>query len=107
MGQEMQSKGVILYGSEWTGWVPEEWCGGPNAGDLEASSYSINNIVVQGTVVQGPEPAKCNSPAPTPVPVPVPTAPTPSSGCSCGCEGSDLEACVRACPSAAYAECVA
>lgn len=110
--QEMQSKGVILYGSEWTGWVPDEWCGGPNAGDLEASTYNINNIVVQGSVVQGPEPAKCDSPAPVPVPtpaptpVPVPPPPTPSSACSCGCEGSDLEACVRACPSDAYSQCV-
>lgn len=56
---EMQSKGVILYGSEWTGWVPEDTCGGPNAGDLDASSYSINNIIIQGSVVQGPEPTRC------------------------------------------------
>lgn len=55
--EEMQSKGVVIYGSEWTGWVPEEWCG--TDGDLEASSYSISNIVVQGSVVQGPEPQKC------------------------------------------------
>lgn len=114
---EMQSKGVILYGSEWTGWVPDEQCGGPNPGDLDASSYSISNVVVQGVVVQGPEPSKCNVPTPpppTPVPVPVPIpvpaplpTPIPSPGtCTCGCTGSDLEACVRACPTDSYASCV-
>lgn len=107
---EMNSKGVILYGSEWTGWVPHDTCGGPNPGDLDASSYSIDNIVVKGTVVQGPEPSKCSSPAPTPVPTPAPTPvpppPTPSSTCTCGCEGSDLEACVKACPSDTYQACV-
>jgi len=56
---EMQSKGVVLYGSEWTGWVPDEWCGGPNGGDLDASSYIVSNIVVSGSVVQGPEPTRC------------------------------------------------
>jgi hypothetical protein len=56
---EMQSNGVILYGSEWTGWVPGDHCGGPNPGDLEASSYSISNLVISGTVVQGPEPTRC------------------------------------------------
>lgn len=60
IANEMQNKGVVLYGSEWTGWVPDEWCGGPNGGDLEASSYSVTNLVVQGTVVQGPEPTKCS-----------------------------------------------
>lgn len=59
--QEMQSKGVVVYGSEWTGWVPEEWCGSDGSdSDLAASSYSISNIVVQGSVVQGPEPTKCS-----------------------------------------------
>jgi len=56
---EMQSKGVVIYGSEWEGWVPEEWCG--TAGCLECSSYSISNMVVSGSVVQGPEPSRCQS----------------------------------------------
>jgi hypothetical protein len=54
---EMQSKGVLLYGSEWTGWVPEEWCG--SSGCLDCSTYSIDNLVVQGSVVQGPTPRSC------------------------------------------------
>jgi len=114
---EMQGKGVVLYGSEWTGWVPEDTCGGPNAGDLDASSYSINNIVVQGSVVQGPEPSKCNNPVPpppTPVPMPIPTpdptpvpTPVPTPGtCTCGCTGADLEVCIRGCPADSFATCV-
>lgn len=57
--QEMESKGVLIYGSEWTGWVPVEDCG--TSGCLECSSYSISNIVVQGSVVQGPIPRTCGS----------------------------------------------
>jgi len=56
---EMQSKGVVIYGSEWTGWVPSAHGCSDVDGDLAGSSYSISNIVVQGSVVQGPTPRMC------------------------------------------------
>jgi len=100
---EQQSKGLLIYGSEWTGWVPEEWCG--TAGCLECSSYSISNLQVHGTVVQGPEPTKCGGPDPVPVPIPVPVpvpapvpvpVPSPSPGT---CPGGSLAVCIAGCPS--------
>jgi len=102
--QNMESKGVIGYGSEWTGWVPtSDHCDG-NAGCLSCSSYSIDNIVIKGKVVQGPTPTKCqgSQPEPTPVPSPVPSpvpdspvpVPTPSN-----CPGGDLVSCITQCPS--------
>lgn len=56
----MASPGAIIYSSQWTGWVPGS-CGGD--GNLGASSFSVSNLKIQGKIVQGPEPAKCNEPA--------------------------------------------
>merc|ERR1711953_1600331 len=71
----MSQYGAVFYSSQWTGWVPGS-CGGD--GNLGASSFSVSNLRITGTVVQGPEPRKC-SPAPTPtptvLPTPVPTTP--------------------------------
>lgn len=101
--QNMESKGVIGYGSEWTGWVPtSDACDG-TAGSLSSSSYSINNIVLKGKVVQGPTPTKCAG-SPTPEPTPTPTAvpvpvPTPTPSPSNQCPGGDLVSCINQCPS--------
>merc|ERR1711881_478220 len=110
----MSQYGAVIYSSQWTGWVPGS-CGGD--GNLDASSFSVSNLRITGTVVQGPEPRKC-SPAPTPPtpspPSPLPPKPTPSPSPSpSGCPGGSLAACIRLCPSdpAAYqictTECVA
>lgn len=56
------SKGGVLYSSEWVGWVPvTDQCGG-NAGDgpLGASHFTVSNLKVTGSVVQGPQPRKCS-----------------------------------------------
>lgn len=62
----MQNKGVVLVGTEWTGWVAlSEEC---NSGDanreneegLARSSFSISNLVIMGSPVQGPTPQKCS-----------------------------------------------
>merc|ERR1712139_236026 len=56
-----QSKGGIIYSSQWTGsWVPADFCGG-GPGDLGGSRFRISNLQVSGSVVQGPEPTKCGS----------------------------------------------
>lgn len=56
MGDQLKQHGAVLYSSQWTGWVPGN-CGGD--GNLGASSFSVSNLKIQGTVVQGPEPKRC------------------------------------------------
>merc|ERR1712039_981084 len=53
------SKGAIIYSSEWTGWVPVDDCG--TSGDLASSHFSVSNLKIKGSVVQGPTPTKCAS----------------------------------------------
>jgi len=60
MKQMHEERGTVIYSSEWTGWVPVDDCG-TNPGDLYGSSVTISNLVVSGSVVQGPEPTKCQS----------------------------------------------
>lgn len=56
-----QSKGAVIYSSQWTGaWVPADFCGG-GPGDLDGSHFRISNLRISGSVVQGPEPTKCGS----------------------------------------------
>lgn len=94
-----EQKGAVIYSSQWTGWVPVSDCGG--SGNLYGSSFTVSNLKISGTVVQGPEPTKCGgngpSPAPGPAPPPHPApapppapAPTPNGGHCCwgGC-GND------------------
>lgn len=78
------SRGAVIYSSQWTGaWVPADFCGsGP--GDLDGSHFTISNLRVSGTVVQGPEPQKCSGPQPSPSPSPVPS---PSPGGWQPCNG--------------------
>jgi len=54
------SKGAVFYSSEWQGWVPVEDCG--TSGDLSSSHFSVSNLQISGSVVQGPTPTKCASP---------------------------------------------
>jgi len=54
-----ESKGAVIYSSEWVGWVPVDDCGG--GGDLESSHFSISNLRIKGQVVQGPTPRACSS----------------------------------------------
>merc|ERR1719446_1462726 len=72
-----ESKGAVIYSSQWTGsWVPADFCGG-GPGDLDGSHFAVSNLRISGSVVQGPEPQKCSGPQPSPSPSPSPT-PTPS-----------------------------
>jgi len=55
-----QSRGAVIYSSQWTGWTPT--CPGQGSsgnGNLGGSSFSISNLRITGTVVQGPVPASC------------------------------------------------
>lgn len=83
----MKARGAVIYSSQWTGWVPGDWCG--NSGDLWSSVYTVKNLKITGRVVQGPEPTKCHpdTPAPTPRPTPPPAPrPTPAPTRPGGCE---------------------
>jgi len=53
-----ESKGAVIYSSEWTGWVPVEDCG--TSGDLGSSHFKVSNLRITGSVVQGPVPRKCS-----------------------------------------------
>lgn len=57
VAQQYSSRGAVIYSSQWVGWVPIESCG--TSGDLGASSFSIKNLRITGSVVQGPTPARC------------------------------------------------
>ena len=95
------TKGAVIYSSIWSGWEPDSDCGANDPGALPTSQYSVSNLRINGTVVQGPEPAKCSTPPPPqppappspspPSPPPSPSPPSPSpSGVCCynpGCTG--------------------
>merc|ERR1712066_674947 len=103
MADEMAKYGAVIYSSQWVGWVPGS-CGGD--GNLQASSFSVSNVKITGTVVQGPEPTLCNPPkTPTPTPAPTVPAPTPSPS---GCPGGSISSCMHLCPGGSdFETCVA
>jgi len=70
-------KGAVIYSSIWSGWEPDSDCGPNDPGALPTSEYSVSNLRINGTVVQGSEPAKCSSPPPSPPPSPSPSPPSP------------------------------
>merc|ERR1711918_199446 len=98
-----EEKGAVIVSTMWVGWVPEDQCGGSSGeSELEASNFSVTNLKISGSVVQGPTPAECGAPAPSPPPSPTPTpTPTPS-----GCPGGSLDACIDLCPADIFAACV-
>ena len=51
------TQGAVIYSSQWVGWVPVSDCG--TSGDLNSAKFSISNLVINGTVVQGPTPTLC------------------------------------------------
>jgi len=54
-----ESKGAVIYSSEWSGWVPVEDCG--TSGNLPGSHFSVSNLRIKGSIVQGPTPRACGS----------------------------------------------
>lgn len=57
LSEAYKSSGAVIYSSQWTGWVPLESCG--TYGNLDSSYFSIRNLKITGTVVQGPIPRLC------------------------------------------------
>lgn len=54
-----QQHGAVIYSSEWTGWVPVADCG--TSGDLDSSHFTVKNLRIKGSVVQGPTPRACSA----------------------------------------------
>jgi len=69
--QQYEERGAVIYSSIWTGWVPVADCGSGGGGDLANSAFTVSNLTISGTVVQGPQPTACGGP-PTPPPPPPP-----------------------------------
>jgi hypothetical protein len=81
--QRNEAHGSVIYSSLWTGWVPREDCG--TNGDLGSSSMTVSNLVVKGTVVQGPTPTVCATKPVSPrrrSPAPAPRRRRSRSGCA-------------------------
>ena len=64
VAETMNRVGAAIWSSQWAGWVP----GGPGDGcpdfpgdddTLNNSEFKVEDLVVFGTVVQGPEPSLC------------------------------------------------
>lgn len=59
----MESKGIVIYSSQWGNWVPVDSCGPATKEPspiLDNSEFSISGLKIHGRVVQGPEPTKCS-----------------------------------------------
>lgn len=54
----MRSKGAMFHSTQWQGWVPSgSSC--PSGGHLASSRFSVSNVTIFGSVVQGAHPRKC------------------------------------------------
>lgn len=60
VAQQMKSLGVMFHSTQWVGWVPQGGSCGDH-GDANGSTFTVSNVIVSGTVVQGSEPNKCRS----------------------------------------------
>jgi len=58
VAQQTAAIGLQFHSTQWQGWVPgDNKC--PGGGNLGASTFSVTNVVVSGTIVQGQTPTKC------------------------------------------------
>jgi hypothetical protein len=56
----MQTIGAVIESSQWFGWAPaESSCPTGSKDGLTTSHFALTNVKVMGSVVQGPQPAKC------------------------------------------------
>jgi len=54
-----QQKGAVIVSTQWVGWVPGIGGCSTNPGDLPSSTFTVKNLRINGTVVQGPRPQSC------------------------------------------------
>merc|ERR1719231_1477281 len=54
----MTTLGAMFHSTQWQGWAPSgSSC--PTGGDLGSSRFSVSNVTILGSVVQGASPTKC------------------------------------------------
>jgi len=58
-----EQRGAVIVSTQWVGWVPNITdCGGSgNDDDLASSRFSVSNLKIEGSVVQGPTPTHCGT----------------------------------------------
>lgn len=56
----MKARGAMFHSTQWQGWEPDE-SGCPKGGDLKTSQFTVSNVRIYGTVVQGTEPKRCTA----------------------------------------------
>lgn len=61
VNQTMVHNGAQIQSSQWVGWVPTDDSCTTSSGDLSTSAFTISNITISGTVVQGTAPAVCST----------------------------------------------
>jgi hypothetical protein len=61
--EQYSQRGAVIYSSQWAGWVPLADCG--TSGDLGSSSFTVSNLRISGSVVQGPTPTLCSGGSPS------------------------------------------
>jgi len=58
--KKMREYGAKIESSQWVGWVPaQNQC--PYGGNLQGSSFSVNNVRIHGRWVWGPKPTQCDA----------------------------------------------
>jgi len=96
----MQRLGAKLISTQWgPGYVPNQ-DGCPQWGNLDASSFSVKNVRVYGTIVLGDTTVpRCGGPGPTPSPGPTPK---PGPGNKCPADVCSWEQCGSTVPWVCY-----
>jgi len=54
-----EKEGSVIVSTQWEGWVPLDDCG--STGDLANSKFSVSNLKIGASVVQGPVPTLCSA----------------------------------------------
>jgi len=59
IAQQMAALGAQFHSTQWVGWVPSGNC--PGGGNVDGSTFSVSNVIVSGTIVQGSGATVCTS----------------------------------------------
>jgi len=54
-----QQRGAVIVSTQWVGWVPGVGGCSTNPGDLASSVFTVKNLRINGTLVNGPRPQAC------------------------------------------------
>jgi len=57
VAEQMKKNGAQFHSTQWVGWVPSGNCPGGN--NVAGSTFTVDNVIVSGSVVQGGSATKC------------------------------------------------